>query len=115
MRLYLSIPLPLRIGLLCTIGFTLLLVASIARADAMARRGQDWVRLTLKPCEDEHVVAVMRAQGQDPLAYRAGSAHMSGVDYAMCWQPAPGGAALVYDDGDVGFVPKDIIKPAPEA
>jgi hypothetical protein len=86
-----------------------------SRADAIARQGSDWVRLTLKPCADEQVVAVLASRGQQPESYRAAIAHFQGQDFAACWQPAPGGAVLVYGDGDGGFVGKDELKPVPEA
>lgn len=93
----------------------LLCLALPVFADSIARQGSDWVRLTLKPCEDAQVVAVMQAQGLKPEDFRAGLGHFGGQDFAACWRPAGGGAALVYGDGDQGYVPVGDLKIAPEA
>lgn len=84
-------------------------------ADSIARKGADWVRLSLKPCANTEVVAHLERAGAHADAFRAGSAHFGGQDYGVCWQPANGGALLVYSDGDTGFVPVSDLKPAPEA
>lgn len=93
----------------------ILLLAPLALADSVARNGSDWVRLTLKPCEDTAIAAVMAKQGLNPLDFRAGTANFNGKDYALCWMPVNGGAGLVFDDGDAGFVGSDQLKAVPEA
>lgn len=55
----------------------LVLLAPItAHADAIARNGSDWVRLTLKACQDPKITAALTAQGKHPDAYRAALAHV---------------------------------------
>jgi len=90
-------------------------LAGTAIADSIARQGSNWVRLTLRPCEDAKVAAVIQAQGKHPGQFRAAYASFDGRSYVACWTPAQGGAALVYQDADVGFVPIGDLKPAPEA
>jgi len=98
---------------------SLILAAAIlafpAIADSIARQGSNWVRLTLRPCEDAKVAAVIQAQGLHPGQFRAAYASFDGRSYVACWTPAQGGAALVYGDGDQGYVPVGDLKPAPEA
>lgn len=81
-----------------------LAAAHPASADAIARTGRNWVLITLKPCTDAQVVAVLTQRGEHPDAFRAASAHYGGVDYAACWKSTDGGADLIYEDGDDGFV-----------
>jgi hypothetical protein len=85
-----------------------------ARADAIAREGGDWVRLTTKMCTDQQVRSVISQQGMDPEAFRAAATHIRGQDYVACWRPVSGGAGLIYGDGDMGAVPIEDLKPVPE-
>lgn len=86
-----------------------------ARADSIARSGSNWVRLTLKPCTDAATVAALQEQGLDPESFRAARSEFGGVPHAACWMPAQGGAVLVYDDKDQGYIPVDALKAVPEA
>lgn len=86
-----------------------------ARADSIAKNGADWVRLTARPCENAEVIAAIQAKGLEPGAFWAASAHVDGKDFAACWLVAPGGAGLIFDDGDVGYVPQGDLKAIPEA
>lgn len=94
-----------------------LLAAAPAFADSEARRGDDWVRLTLKPCADEKVLQHMPDK-QAHLGYRAAIARYEGKEYNACWKPGvfmgAEGALLVYEDGDAGFVPRAELKPVKE-
>jgi hypothetical protein len=96
------------------IAILLLLCAPLAHADAIARQGNDWVRLTARPCADPKVLAHI----PDPkrqLDFRAATAHFQGQTYSGCWTPIPGGAGVIYEDGDQGLIPLEDLKPAPEA
>jgi hypothetical protein len=86
-----------------------------SRADAIARDGANSVVITLGACQAEDVVKVLRAHGQDPDAYKAARAHVYGKEMNACWQPAPGGAIIVYSDGERDYVDKDQFKPIPVA
>lgn len=92
-----------------------LAAAGPSHADAIARHGADWVRLTLQACKDPRVVPVVEAAGEHPDGMRAAVAHLGGRDCIACWRPAPGGAFLLYEDGDQGLVPLSDLRPAPEA
>lgn len=101
---------------LATIGLLLALLApSAARADAIATNGADWVRLTAAMCTSPQIVTAITAAGKHPDLFRAAAAHVGGKDYAVCWTPAPGGALLLYEDGDQGLIPLADLKAAPEA
>lgn len=93
------------------------LAAAPAHADAMARQGEDWVRITALPCSDAGVLAQIQAAGDDPADYRAANARFAGQAYAACWRPmwARRTAFLRYADGDAGLVPFAELKPIPEA
>lgn len=91
-----------------------LAVASPAGADTIARQGSDWVRLTLRPCADPAVVAVLEAHGEHADAFRAAVAYFGGHEFAGCWRPVGGGAGIVYGDGDAGYVPAQDLAPVPE-
>lgn len=81
MRRYLSLPLPLRIGLLCTLGFLMVCWTAPAAADSIAKRGDDWVRITARPCSDPGILALIAKGDPDPhahLDYRAAMARIQG-------------------------------------
>jgi hypothetical protein len=97
------------------VAIVLLLCAPLARADAIARQGSNWVRLTALLCKSEPVQERIKALGRDPLDFRAASARFEGKDYAGCWIPRGGAAHVIYEDGDQGLIPLEDLKPAPEA
>lgn len=92
----------------------LVLAACPSFADSIAHQGSNWVRLTLKPCEGKAAEAVQKLGG-DPEKMRAAASNIGGQDFAACWMPAGGGAAVVYEDGDAGYVPMEDLKAVPEA
>jgi hypothetical protein len=57
-----------------SLALILLLAAAPVLADSEARQGNDWVRITAKPCTDEKVLAHIAAAGDNPLDYRAARA-----------------------------------------
>lgn len=91
-----------------------LFVSGLALADSIGRQGNDWVRITARPCADDKVLQHIPDAGRR-LDFRAATAHFQGQDYAACWAQAAGGVDLVYEDGDTGFVPERDLKPVPEA
>lgn len=96
--------------------FILLLACGACHADAIARQGANWVRVTALPCKNDKVVAAIQEARDDPLDYRAASAHYGGEDFAACWRPMTERRMfyLRYEDGDTGLVPLDDMKPVPE-
>lgn len=93
----------------------MLLAAAPALADAEARVGSDWVRITARPCSNDKVVGHILAAGRNALDFRAATARFQGQDYSACWTPGGPGVVLVYEDGDTGMVPARDLKPVPEA
>lgn len=84
-------------------------------ADAEARgEGDDFVRITARPCVSEAVLARIPDAGER-LDYRAGVGRFAGRDHALCWKPFGAGVWLVWDDGDAGFLPAGALKPVPAA
>jgi len=101
---------------------TLLIVAAIAAAgpalaDAEARQGADFIRITARPCVDPKVLARLAAAGENPLDYRMARADLGGVGYAACWRPLfqSGEALVIYEDGDTSQIHRSMLKPVPEA
>lgn len=91
----------------------LTLAAGYAISDSMARNGDDWVRITARPCTNLEVLGHIGKAGDNPLDYRAGVARVGGKEYAACWKPlyAQEMVYLRYADGDQGAVPFGELKP----
>lgn len=94
----------------------LLLVAASAFADSEFRQGADFVRLTVRPCTNDKVLALLKEAGEDAADYHAASAEVGGVAFAGCWKPAYSKRVIMlrYDDGDQGMVPFEVLKPVKE-
>lgn len=92
----------------------ILFMASPAYADAIAKQGNDWVKLTARPCADPKVLRHIPDPGRK-LDYRAAVASFGGQPYAACWTPIRGGVGVIYEDGDQGAIPAGDLKPVPEA
>lgn len=88
-----------------------------ARADAVARTGSDWVRVTANACADEKVLAHIREARQSPEDFRAAVAYFGGQHFSACWRPMfeHQRALIWYEDGDQGLVPFGDLKPVPSA
>lgn len=84
-----------------------------ARADGIARLGDDWVRIMAAECKNEAVVAAIRLHDKNPAGFFAAAGHIAGHDFAGCWMQAGEHIYLVWEDGDEGLVPNDLLKPAP--
>lgn len=98
----------------CALGL-LLSLPQPSRADAIAKRGDDWVRIMAAACTNEAVRAAITMLGGEPDQFLAATARLHGQNYQACWRPIGTGAFLVYDDGDQGVVPQAALKPVPEA
>jgi hypothetical protein len=92
----------------------LLVAASFAvHADMIGRQGNDWVRLSDKPCTNELILRQILPERRKD--FFAATAFFNGQQYAACWLALQGAAGLVYEDGDTGIVPADELRKAPEA
>lgn len=70
--------------------------------DLVARRGDDSIRLTDKPCPPE----VLKHVEQGSRGYfRAARAFIDCKIYEACWAEAGGTAFIQYPDGDRGMIP----------
>jgi hypothetical protein len=99
---------------LIAVSLVMLFVTGLALADAEARQGSDFVRITARPCSDPNVLRHIPDSGRQ-LDFRAATGTFSGQTYSACWTPLRGGIGLVYEDGDQGVVPQADLKPVPEA
>ena len=88
---------------------------SPAFADAIARQGSDWVRITASACTDaevlERIAAASPGDKNAHLDFRAGTSSFQGQLYVHCWRPAGNVIHLMYGDGDQGIVPVGELKP----
>lgn len=100
---------------LIAVALVALFVTGLALADAEARQGNDFVRITARPCKDEKVLAAIAMHGRNPLDFRSARARFAGVEYVACWAMMGNAAYLIYEDGDQGVVPQADLKPVPEA
>lgn len=90
----------------------LMLFATLAHAGLIARHPNgDWVRLSAEPCPA--TVAKLVPEDQRSMFHKA-LAQVHGKVYTACWTYTPGGALLVYDDGDQGMVPGADFKEEPD-
>lgn len=80
---------------------------SALAADQVAHQGEDWVRITDKPCVNEQVVARLPT----PEDYLAAHAFFEGKHFEACWRPMGQAALVIYEDGDQGLVPAGEFKP----
>lgn len=82
-----------------------------AHADAIARRGENWVRLSVAMCADPDVLAAVAAIGDLPGVFRQAQVHINGEDRIACWRPLPRGAGLLFANGNRLLVPANELKP----
>lgn len=87
--------------------------ATSVSAESEFRHGADFVRISAEPCKNEKVVALIEAQGGKATDFRAARAEVNGASYAGCWQPIFDKQLvnLVYEDGDMGLIPFNALKP----
>ena len=86
----------------------MLLMAANAMADAEARNGQDWVRITGQPCTNAAVLERLDS-APAPVLWQA-EAEFQGVRYAPCWHPTGNAIQLLYEDGDQGVLPTSTLR-----
>lgn len=90
------------------IAAALLLVTVNAMADVEARYGQDWVRITTRPCTNAAVLAQLPPGAVPDL--RQAEAEFQGVRYAPCWRANGNAVHLLYEDGDEGLLPASTLR-----
>jgi hypothetical protein len=83
---------------------------AMSATEMVARQGNDEVRIYDQKCETasvlRHISEANRAQ------FRKAMATIGGKRWYACYVIANGGAYLVYEDGDQGFVPGGDFKEA---
>lgn len=79
--------------------------------DLISTNGGNWLRLSASPCTHEGILSQLKADFRDQ--FQAGSAHSSGIGYAVCWIERDGLAFVVFEDGDRGIYPMSAFKPVP--
>lgn len=87
----------------CVLAISLIASTAFASQEMVARQGNDEVRIYDKKCETasvlRHIPEANRAQ------FRKAMATIGGKRWYACYVIMQGGAYLVYEDGDQGFVP----------
>jgi len=88
--------------------FALLCAAALAAAPALAdelvaSNGQDYVRLTDKPCSSEQVLQRLTPKLREMM--RDANATVGGQPFHACWVVDGDSAHLLYEDGDQGLIP----------
>lgn len=96
------------------LGICLFAASGDAWADAIARKGEDWMVITNKPCEDAKVIEGAKKRGVDPADLRAAHGRLSGTMYQACWYRIPKYVQLFYDDEDTGFIDARLFVSTPE-
>jgi hypothetical protein len=93
-----------------------LAAAGQAFADAEARNGADFVKITARPCDDPKVLDLVKEAGENTLDYRKAVAEIDGVPYSACWRPLMQRRQnlLRYQDGDSGLIDWSDFKPVKE-
>jgi hypothetical protein len=102
---YLSISLPIRIGILCAIGFALLLVASPVKAGEMtATYGPNHVTLSERSCS--HAATLARIQPEAAREhYRMARGFIGGQDFFGCWRAVNTTVFVIWEDGEYTPLP----------
>jgi hypothetical protein len=86
------------------------LVASSAMAgELVSHSGDDTIRLVDDQCTSQLVLDQLQPESRPQ--FRAASVFLQGQAFAACWRATPTGALLIYEDGDQGMVPFDVLKP----
>jgi hypothetical protein len=89
----------------------LALLPMTSQADAVARNGDDSVRLSEAACTNAAVLKLLAEHEPDEVdSSMKAETRLSGVVYQACWHPMPGGAHLVYEDGDQGLMPWELFE-----
>lgn len=90
------------------LAFLAVVFANPVRADWVASRGAESLRLFEKPCTNEAVLKLIPPQLR--ARFRAATSTIGGTRFEVCWAMESAGAYLVYEDGDQGAVPKADLK-----
>jgi len=83
--------------------FAALTMASPMAGELMSQSGDNSIRLTDQACTSEPVLNQHQPTVQSQ--FRAAFVVFEGNRFMACWRPTPGGAHLLYEDGDQGLVP----------
>jgi hypothetical protein len=69
--------------------------------------------MSAEPCRNEKVLAVIEAAADDVSDYRAATGSFGGQTFAACWMPLfeQRRAIIRYEDGDIGSIPFNDMKP----
>lgn len=86
------------------------LVAGCSMAgELVSHNGDDTIRLVDEECSSQPVLD--RLEPELKPQFRAVSVFLRGQAFAACWRATPSGALLIYEDGDQGMIPFDVLKP----
>ncbi len=86
------------------------LFASHAMAgELVSHNGDDTIRLVDDECSSQPVLDQLEPEIRPQ--FRAASVFLQGQAFAACWRATPTGALLIYEDGDQGMVPFEVLKP----
>lgn len=88
----------------------MLIASTFALADAVFREGSDVVHLRNAACTDEKVLVLARAVDPDADDLRAASAIVGGKVFGACWHLHNGTVHVLYEDGDQGLIPPQLLR-----
>jgi len=83
--------------------FAALTMTSPMASELVSHSGNSSIRLTEQACTVEPVLKQLAPGAQSD--FRAAFVVLGGNRFKACWRPTPGGAHLLYEDGDQGLVP----------
>lgn len=84
------------------------LLCASAHADLVFRQGNDSVRLTEADCTHAKVRELLPAGHASE--FRAARAQVQGAPFAACWVKVGEVAFVIYEDGDQGAIPVEMLK-----
>jgi hypothetical protein len=96
----------------------LILILLVAAAPALAgervaRQGDDEVRVFDSPCVSAETIARMPEGSRE--GWNKVQGRFGGQRYFGCWRPAGDSVYILWEDGDEGVVPEQVLKPVTEA
>jgi hypothetical protein len=96
----------------------ILIVASALAAgqafagDLVFREGDDEVRISEAPCQ--YGAVLMRLEPAKREVYQKATARLAGKVFFACWRTMGNVVHLVYEDGDQGLIPAQLLRPPPD-
>lgn len=86
-------------------------VCANAELSLIARQGDNWVRITDKPCTNDAVLKLISEREPDEVENtKAAEAKWEGRVYQACWHVADMRVHVIYEDGDHGFIPVQVLE-----